>query len=137
MPWWAQVFVTILVPIEGLVIGWLISQKKEKKEQRAKELELSSDAQARQHVADLDAEAKFTAMLLGRITHLENQDVERQKQSDARFQQIAKLELANQKLSMQLEAMQLEMAGKINAAVSTVEKAAATVLSEAQKKGSD
>jgi len=137
MPWWVQLLVTILVPVEGLIIGYLITRGKERKEQREKEIETTADAQAQQHIADLDAEAKFTAMLLGRITHLENQDLERQRQSENRAQQMHVLELANQKLSMQLDAMKLELAGKINAAVSTVEKAAATVLSEAQKKGTE
>lgn len=137
MPWWVQVLLALLVPIEGLTIGLLISQRKERKEKHEKDIGITADAQAKQHIADLDAEARFTSMLLGRIEHLEHADLERQRQSENRAQQMHALEMANQKLSFQLVAVELELAGKINAAVSTVEKAAATALSEAQKKGND
>ncbi len=127
MPVWVQIVLTVMVPLEAVVIGYLLTSHKEKGQRRRVEHEQTADAAAKEHQADLDAEDRFIGRLMNRVAELENREAVRITDAIARTERIARLEA-------QVEALKYELAGKINAAMSVVEQKAAVVLSEAIKK---
>lgn len=134
LPVWLQVALALMVPLNGVLLTHLLLERREKRKKKSEDAERASDAKAREHIADLDAQDKFTAQLLVRVRDLETWQVERMKDAEVRTERMAKLEVENVVLSQRLEAMKYELAGKIGAAMGAVEKRVASALIEREEK---
>lgn len=136
MPTWLQIILGLMAPLNVALLTHILLTRREKRQEKRQELEKTSEASAKEHVAELDAQDKFIAQLLVRVRDLEVWQVERMKAAEERSEQIMRLQIENAMMGERVEAMKYELAGKIGVAMGAVEQRVASALIDREVKES-
>lgn len=128
MPGWLQLLLTIAVPLESVVVVYLLSQRTKLRDERQADAKRRTEVLGVTSLAELDKESKFVERLLKRVSELEQREDLRILESQANLARIMKLEAENSRLEARVELLKYELMGKISTVMNRAEKRVAARL---------